>query len=74
MARWPTKPLAGATCDAYTGWDADSHGKPMVHRCENPAVETCKATRGVILETWLCKEHAGDMAKRGLVVRNPKRK
>lgn len=70
--RWPRRPPIGQPCDAHTGVSSDWSGKPVVHRCRAAAVETCKATYGVVQEVWLCEEHAAALEANGNVVRNPK--
>jgi hypothetical protein len=70
-SRWPRKPPSTARCDAHVGASYDFTGAPVVHGCQNPAVETVLCGLG---EMWLCQPCADSMVARGVVRRNPKRK
>lgn len=72
MTRWPMKPPKNARCDLHVGVEYDGTGAPKAIRCPNMAVETLKATVGVIAEMWCCTSCADLMVERGKAVRNPK--
>lgn len=63
-------PPPNTRCDASTGWGDDPYGKPVVHRCKNPATES-SYMKDVLagwfaeVEIWLCESCANIMRERG---------